>query len=229
MAAPVASDILDEARDVYLNDPLEKLYTDQVLLPLLKKAYRDLQQQLIDNGVSVSREKSSALTLAANTLTISSASSPALPTDLLYPIKLDEKFSGEADTAYVPMREESWEPDATQSDRLVYWTWRENEIKLVGSTGTVLVRIKYWKSLSAIADANSTIPILDSEGFLAARTAALAAFTIGNSDSKASAISQEADSLLETLLSTAVKGRQDMPIRRPGFRAYRRYGTYWGR
>ena len=60
MAAPVASDILDEARNVYLNDPLEKLYTDQVLLPLLKKSYRDLQQQLIDNGVSVSREKSSA-------------------------------------------------------------------------------------------------------------------------------------------------------------------------
>jgi hypothetical protein len=226
---PLASAILDESRNVYLNDPLAKLYTNVTLLPILRKAYRDMQQEMVDNGISVSREASAALTLVANTLSISSASSPALPTDLLWPIELHEKFSDEADTAYVPMIERAWEPDATQSQRLVYWTWREEEIKLVGATGTVLVRIRYFKSLSSITDANTNIPILDSQSFLAARTAALAAFTIGNSPTKASALSDEANSLLETFLSTAVKSRQDMPIRRPGFRGFRRSGTYWGR
>jgi hypothetical protein len=225
----LVSAVLDEARAVYLNDPLNKLYTNVVLLPIFIKAHRDLQQQLVDNGISVAREASSALTLPANTTSISFSTTPALPSNLLYPIELHEKLSGESDLFYVPMDEKPWTPDTTQSERLVYWTWEDQEIKLVGATGITLVRIRYWKSLTTITSVNDTVGIIDGDGFLAARTSALAAFTVGNSVTKASALSDEANSLLETLLSTAVKNRQDMPIRRPGFRGFRRWGTYWGR
>lgn len=226
MAAPTVQAVQDEARLVFLNDSGEKLYTDARLLPFTIKAYRDLQVDMVDRGISVGREISSALTLAANTLTISSSSSPALPTDLLYPLKLDEKRVGELDTAYVDMTEQTWEPDVEQTDRLRYWAWREDEIKLVGAVGSTIVRIKYFKSLTAITSVEDTIPILDSDGFIAARTAALAAATIGKNFSLAQAINQEAESLKETFLSSQVKNRQNQTIRMKPFRAFPRY---WGR
>lgn len=224
----LASEVLNEAREVYLNDPNAKLYTDVILLPFLRKAYRDLQQELIDNGVSVARENSSELTLAANTTSITFVSSPALPADLLYPSKLDEKRVGEENKSYIPMTETTWEPDIQKQERLRYWSWRENEIKLVGATATAVVRIKYWKSLAAITSANSEIPIIDSEGFLSARTAAMAALTIGKSTTLSNAFQGEAESELETFLSISVKNRSNQPIRRRGFvafrgRSYRRY------
>lgn len=222
---PTASDVMTEARRVYLNDYEAKLATNVTLLPLLNKAYKDIQGELIDNGVSVAREKSSALTLPANTLTITFTSSPALPTNLLYPIRLDEKFSGQDDTFYIPMQERTWEPDLIQTERLNYWAWRDNEIKLVGATGTTLVRIKYWASKDEFVDPNSEVGIVDSTSYLAARTASIAAFTILANPTRASEIGREADRLKEVFLSISVKGRQNQPVMRRGFRAFR--NPYW--
>lgn len=221
---PLASVALDEAR-ILLNDVGATLYTNTILLPYLKKAYRELQQQLADNGVSVTREQSSALTLAANVTVLNSSSTPALPTDLLYPITLEEKLSGESDINYIPMQEVEWIDNFEQTERLQVWSWRENEIKLNGATGTTLVRIRYFKSLAAIVDSTTNIPILDSETFLGSRTAALAAFTIGGSVDKATVLSTDAESALATLLSTQVKNRQNQPVRRKRFRSFR---TRWG-
>lgn len=222
---PTANDIMTEVRRVYLNDYDAKLATNVTLLPILNKAYKDIQGELIDNGVSVAREKSSALTLPANTTSITSSSSPALPSDLLYPIQLDEKFSGQDDTYYVSMEERTWEPDIAKTERLNYWAWRENEIKLVGATGTTIVRIKHWASRDTLADANSSIAIIDAASYLAARTAAIAAYTIMRNPTIAEGIGEEANRLKEVFLSISVKGRQNQPISRRPFRAFR--NPYW--
>lgn len=216
---------MTEARRVYLNDYDAKIATNVSLLPILNKAYKDIQGELINNGVSVAREKSSALTLAANTTSITLTSSPALPSNLLYPIKLDEKFSGQDDTFYIPMEEKTWEPDISQTERLNYWAWRDNEIKLVGATGTTLVRIKYWASKDEFDDPNSEIGIIDAASYLAARTAAIAAYTLMRNPTIAEGIGQEAERLKEVFLSISVKGRQNQPIMRRGFRAFR--NPYW--
>jgi len=226
---PLASVALDEARFL-LNDVGAKLYTNTVLLPALKKAYRELQQQLVDNGVSVAREQTAEIEVPANTIEISiGAGANDLPENLLYPIMVHEKFQNESDTEYRKMEERTWTPDLTPSDRLQYWSWREsNTMFFIGAVGIVEIRVRYWGSLSVIADETTNIPILDSETFLAARTAALAAFSIGGNAEKAGTLSGDANSALEVLISTAVKNRQALPVRRRPFRAFR-YGSrlFW--
>jgi len=222
---PLASAALNEAR-LLLNDTAAKLYTDTILLPVLRKAYRELQQELVDNGIATAKEATAALTVPANTTAIVSGGTPALPTDLLYPIELHERFAGQTDIDYVEMDERPWPPDVTQISRLQYWTWAEGEIKTPGATGITVLRIRYWKDLAAIVDGTTNIPILDSTTFLAARTASIAAFSIGGAPTKSQVLQGDADKALETLLSTAVKNRQAMPVRRQPFRGFRR-SFFW--
>ena len=223
---PLASTIFDEAR-MLLNEPAAKLYTNTILLPVLRKAYRELQQEMVDNGISVARDQSTALTLPANTTAITFSSSPALPSNLLYPIMLHEKFSGQSDNEYVLMQEKVWTPDETQSERLQYWVWAEDEIKLLGSTGVTLVRLRYWGSLTAIVDGTTNIPIRDCETFLSSRTAAIAAYVIGRMPTIGEVLNADADKALGLFLSTGVKNRQALPTRRKPFRAFRFNRFFW--
>ena len=217
---PLASVMLDEAR-VLLNDQGAKLYRNSVILPILRKAYRELQQNLADNGVSVSREQSENISVAALATSIAFGGTPALPTTLLYPISLQEKLSSEADKAFIPMTERTWLESQDMEERLRFWSWRDDTIQLIGSTVATVVRIRFWGSLTAIVDDTTNVPILDSETFLAARTAAIAAFVIGGSSEKADPLQSDADVALDLLLSRAVKNRQNQPTRRRRFQAFR--------
>jgi len=217
---PLASVMLDEAR-VLLNDQGAKLYRNSVILPILRKAYRELQQNLADNGVSVSREQSANISVAALATSIAFGGTPALPTTLLYPISLQEKLSSEADKAFIPMTERTWLESQDMEERLRFWSWRDDTIQLIGSTVATVVRIRFWGSLTAIVDDTTNVPILDSETFLAARTAAIAAFVIGGSSEKADPLQSDADVALDLLLSRAVKNRQNQPTRRRRFQAFR--------
>ena len=217
---PLASVVFAEAR-MLLNDVAAKLYTDTILLPPIKKAYRELQQNLVDNGVSVARDQSTALTVGSTVEVLNFASTPALPSNLLYPIHLDEKLVGQADTDYVPMTERAWPPDLTPSDLRQYWSWLEDEIKIPQATGSTVIRVRYWGGLAAITGASTDIPILDSETFLASRTAAIAAFSLGKQPTLAAILNEDAEKALAILLSTSVKNRQALPTRRRPFRSFR--------
>ena len=219
---PLASVMLDEAR-VLLNDQGAKLYRNSVILPILRKAYRELQQNLADNGVSVSREQSANIAIPAASVTIEfgTAPPPELPSTLLYPISLQEKISGEDDKNFIPMTERTWLESQDMEERLRFWSWRDDTIQLIGSTVATVVRIRFWGSLTAIVDDTTNVPILDSETFLAARTAAIAAFVIGGSSEKADPLQSDADVALDLLLSRAVKNRQNQPTRRRRFQAFR--------
>jgi hypothetical protein len=223
---PLASVALDEAR-MLLNDVAAKLYTNTVLLPPLRKAYRELQQQLVDNGVSVGRDQSAELSVAGSVVVLNSGSTPALPTNLLYPIEIHEKFTGEDDTEYVKMSERAWPPDVTATERRRYWSWLEEEIKFPEASGITILRIRYWGSLAAIIDGTTNIPILDSETFLGARTASIAAFVLGKAPTIAASLEADAQKALEILLSTSVKNRQALPVRRRPFRRSRLSSIFW--
>lgn len=230
MALPLASEALDEARFL-LNDVGAKVFTNAILLPALKKSYRELRQAAADNGISVTREASDEIEIPQGNTVITFGATPpdpTLPDDLLYPIRLDEKFQNEDDTEYREMTETVWRPDQVASDRLQFWCWQEDEIKTPPASGITVVRIKYWKDLTALEDEDSEIAFLDSITFLAARTAALAAFSLGGSPTKASAFNEDAEKALNIFLSTSVKNRQALPVRRKPFRRYRwGYGVFW--
>lgn len=224
---PTATVVLDEAR-LLLNDVGAKLYTNTVLIPVLNKAYRELQQNFVDNSIATTKEQTAALTVLANTTVLNFTSSPPLPANLLYPIMLHEKFAGQADTEYSKMIERGWPPDLTRSDRLMYWTWEDDSIKLVGAIGTVVLRIRFYGSLAVIDNPSDSILILDAETFLAARTAAIAATVIGASPTRGQLLQGDAEQALGLLLSTNVKNRQAIPVRRRPFRAFRFGGRlFW--
>src|SRR5271154_3433178 len=90
-----AEDALTLARAL-VNDSAAAVFTDTLLMPLLNSAYRGLQRELAENGVSVLVEQQD-LNLATDPTSgvtpteISDASSPQLPTDCMVPHMLWER------------------------------------------------------------------------------------------------------------------------------------------
>ena len=94
-----AEDALTLARAL-MNDSSGAVFTDALLMPLLNSAYRGLQRELAENGVSVLGEQqdldlepdpSSGVT----NMEISDTSSPQLPSDCLMPQMLWERATVE--------------------------------------------------------------------------------------------------------------------------------------
>ena len=223
--ATTAGDVMDFAR-VLLNDQGSSLFSNTALLPVLKIAYRELQQKMNLNGLAVDKEQSAAITIPALTLSIGFGTTPALPANLLYPIELKEKISGQPDATYTAMTRSPFVPDLTQVSRLMYWTWIQEEIRFVGATAAVPIYIRYYLNLASLVDSTTTIPILDCDIYLAYRTAAIAASTIGGMPTKGAILDNQAALALDDFLGIGVSNRQAMPVRRRPFRSFGRR-SFW--
>ena len=102
-----AEDALNLARAL-MNDTAGTVFTDTLLMPLLNSAYRGLQRELAENGVSVLIEQQD-IDLELDTTTgttnteISDVSSPQLPSDCLMPHMLWERATPNTADVFVPM------------------------------------------------------------------------------------------------------------------------------
>lgn len=214
----VASDVMDEARKVYLNDTAASLYTNTALIPHLSAAYDELQQELEENGASQLKEISTTISVTALAVTLT------LPADFVAPIKLEERGVGE--TVWTPMEELPWEPSTTQTSILRYWNYREDEVKFLGATVAREVKLFYWKSLTAITAAGTTVSIINSKRFLALRTSATAATFIGQNPILGDRLGREADEALGKIVNRNIRKQQGMPVRRRPFGWRRRKQFY---
>lgn len=208
--AIIAATPLAEAK-VLLNDPSGNIYADDKMLPLLQKAYAELQTKMMLNGLPVLKE--AALATAVNIGTVALGDGSGLPSDFIYPIELAERRKNSTDL-YEKMDELEWEPTTQQSDRLLYWNWREEEIKFLGATTDREVRIRYMKGLTRITATTTPISVNNSTTFLAARCAAVAALVLGSNPSRAEALNGDAGGALVDLLALLVKRQQGIGIRR---------------
>ena len=101
-----AEDALTLARAL-VNDTAGVVFTDSLLMPLLNSAYRGLQRELAENGVSVLVEQQdieldvNSSTGATNT-ELSDVSSPQLPTDCLMPHMLWERVAANTGDVFGP-------------------------------------------------------------------------------------------------------------------------------
>lgn len=205
-----AAEPLTEAKAL-LNDPSGHIYPDEKLLPLMQKAYRELQTKMMLNGLSVLKEASGAVLVNAGTVALGDGS--GLPSDLVYPIELGERAQGSL-LQYEDMDEFDWEPDQTQSNRLNYWAWREEELKFLGATVNREIRIRYMKGLTRISAVTTPIAVIQSVTYLAVRTAAIAAFVIGANPSRGEALNGDAGGALDDLIRLLVKRQQGIGVRR---------------
>jgi hypothetical protein len=180
-----ASDALGLARSL-MNDAGGVVFSDAVLLPFLNSAYRALQRELAENGVTVLMGQmdldlplDSASGVAPNPPIVSDVSSPQLPVDLLAPHALWEMATGSSDV-FVPMEKITGGlPNLQPSPRLRIWEWRADAINLIGATQPITVRLRYEKALPVFVLGSDPIQIRSAADPLAYATAAMAARSRG--------------------------------------------------
>ena len=179
MSVPM-SQVLATAR-TYLNDDNATQFPDPVLIPKIQEAHRELQEELWSVGSPLVRGQTTALQVSSGTKILNATSTPALPSDFLCPTMMFESaaatgpFASMTEAFYLPL---GYTPVAA----LQWWCWQQEQILLGGASGTVYVIIQYRRQITIPSLATDVIGILFGESYLAARSSAIAAGTVGNKD-----------------------------------------------
>lgn len=209
--AVVAGDILTSLKAALLNDPTGAIYPDARMYPVMHIAYKRLQLKLSAIGMKPNKEIFDPVTVTAGTVRLGDGA--GLPLLLLRPLTIKERRSGSTDR-YSDMDEVDFEPDITIGTTLQYWAWREEEIKFPGSTADRQILIYGEKSLGSITDTNSPILLIESEAWLAQKTAAIAALTIGQNPKRADSLEEGLADIWEDMRSAMTRREQSKPVRR---------------
>jgi hypothetical protein len=217
-----AEDALNLARAL-LNDSAGAVFTDTLLMPLLNSAYRGLQRELAENGVSVLAEQQDIdlpldPTTGVTQAEISDVSSPQLPADCLVPHMLWERATANTTDVFVPMEKFTSGGGMLNLQPTTYlrlWEWREDKVNLIGATQEITVRVRYEKVLPELTLGTDPVLIRSATDPLAFATAALGARSRG-----ARALAQDllgtaqmaTESVIERYVRPEqVKGRRRMP------------------
>jgi hypothetical protein len=214
----LAIDVMERTRAV-LNDIAIDLYTDETLLPYLKIANDDLSDELVDNGSTVTKEVTADINLPQGDKQL------LLPPDMIVPIELFEKDSGQDDSYYRFCHQRDFLPNGLPATELRLWTWQEQNIRFNGSILDKVVRVRYHRLILEIVGQNSPVELTHALNYLSYHTAALAAEHIGQNRSKAIDLESVATVKLNKLLKKEVKQNQARPVRRRPFRL-NRYSSY---
>ena len=223
-----AEDALNLARAL-VNDTAGAVFTDALLMPLLNSAYRGLQRELAENGVSVLAEQQDLQldpdpTNGVTPTEISDTSSPQLPTDCLAPHMLWERATARTTDVFVPMEKFTSGGamlNLQPSTYLRLWEWREDKINLIGATQSITVRIRYEKILPLLTIGTDPVQIRSATDPLGFATAALAARSRG-----ARALAQDllgtAQMAIENVIERYVRPEQTKGRRRMPYSHHRR-------
>lgn len=201
-----------------LNDPSQAIFTNAVLLPHLKAAGRELRNQFLLNGVPyVRRTDITAHTVLAAVAGFDNTALTTLLTGWMEPVALYERAVGEDAYSWREMTRQSFlTPRVAESFRRI-WALEGISILMPAATQTLEMRFDYIKDVTVIASASDSIDIIAGELFLQKKTAALAAMYIGENETRASVLQDEAASELATTIAINLKGEQGIAVRRKGY------------
>ncbi len=195
-----ASVVLTTARS-FLNDDAATNWTDAALFPKLQQAHKELQIKL----------RRAAAPVMKNTYveTVASGTSFATPpADLVAPIQLWETSAGGAANTYALMTEADPLPNVVPAATMIWWAWIEESVQFIGSSTSRQILMSYWRSLTLPVANTDTIGFINGELYLAPRTAAIAAGSVGQA-AEMQALAQLADSsLTEVILSNRGRAPQ---------------------
>jgi hypothetical protein len=161
-----------------VNDAAGSVFNDATLMPLLNSAYRALQRELAESGVSVlvsQVDLDLPLSSGVTSTELSDTSMPQLPTDLMVPHQLWEQQCGSSDLFVSMEKIVGGLPNLQPGSFLRMWEWREDTIQLLGATSEVTVRLRYEKVLPQLVLGTDPILIRAASDALAYATAAVAA------------------------------------------------------
>ena len=210
MSVPL-SQVLTTAR-TYLNDDLGTQFPDQVLIPKVQEAHRELQEELWNIGSPLVRAQTAVLAYTTPAADLTTALVGV--TDLLCPISIFENAPAAtvASAGWAPLTEQFYLPlGITPGPNLIWWCWQKEVILVSPANANRTVIIQYRRQIPIPAAQNDLIGILFGESFLSARAAGMAAGTVGNADALA-AMTALASSNLAKVLS-ANRGQQKSSMR----------------
>lgn len=202
------------------------VYTDTILFPMLNASYRDVQRALLEDGSPTATDDVEWLDVATNTTVISDVTDPQLPADFLAPRMLYERMQGQRYRALQPVDEL---PDRSQQALNYVFSWRTEAIYLPGATNRLDLKLRYYRTLADLTDADSYILIRGGSDAVAYDCAFKAATS--RSDPRAITFKVDAERELGKLLDMQAHSGQYMPRRRQpyGGRQYLGRGyVRWG-
>jgi hypothetical protein len=196
-----ASVVLATARTL-LNDDAATNWTDAALIPKLQQAHKELQIKLRRAAAPVMKNQYTEV-LAANATVFATP-----PADLVAPIQLWETTSGGLANTYALMTEADPLPNVVQAATLVWWAWKEEVVTFIGSTAIRQVLMLYWRSLTLPQVNTDPIGFINGELYLAPRTAAIAAGSVGQAAEMGTLAAMADASLNEVILSNRGRAPQ---------------------
>lgn len=193
--------VLTTARTL-LNDDAATNWSDAALIPKAQQAHKELQIKL----------RRAAAPLMKNTyietLGIGATVFATPPTDLVAPIQLWENAPSGANNLWQLMTESDPLPNVLQVATLIWWAWVEEVVTFIGSTASRQVKMLYWRALPLPQANTDLIGFLNGELYLAPRTAALAAGSVGQAEEMTALASLADQSLTEVILSNRGRAPQ---------------------
>jgi hypothetical protein len=219
MSLATVFQVLDSAR-THLDDELGISWPDQRLLPKFQESHRELKQALVLNGIPVIHQVTAVLSVPANTTDLTTVT--GYPTDMITPIWMKERQTGQDNSDFVDMTQVDFLPNIDQDIWLFWWCWIGQKITLVGSLNAEQIQLRYNKDLSVPTLVSDDIGIILGEGFLSYRTAALAA-QASKDWNLMKLLNNQAELAKSQIIRLNVKQIQAMPARRRPY--HRRYAN----
>lgn len=221
-------------------------YTDTILMPFVNSAYRSLQRALKATGSTEFKESQAFVTipgitfaepstqvvLAYEGVSISSDADPAptfidpvitsqLPADLLSPLEIWERQTGSQNnfSPVVDLTNDGGLPSRAQGQFLGVFEWAGDELVFIGATQDQDIKIRYQRSLPAVANGQSNLLVLNSEDFHAYAVATLCDASRGGRQTPT--WTQIAEDAKEKLVNAATRQQQYVSRRPRGFSSRR--------
>lgn len=212
----LASEVLTHSAKVYLNDSAQATWTNTVLLPMLTEASLRLEGLLRLHGIPFITKRAATINVAASATSISQN-----PTDFIEPVSLREREQSSTNDWSDYLDEvDSIDPNIDDQISIICWEFRGSTIYINPPTTAREVLLEYNGGLTAISAVGTTIDLPQAKSYLAALTAELGAYNIGNNPSKGDSIAIQRKTEEEVLLSNMLKNSQGVGgVRRKGYRS----------
>lgn len=196
-----ASVVLATAR-TFLNDDAANNWTDASLFPKLQQAHRELQIKLRRAAAPLMKSFYNEVITAGGLVFVTP------PADLVAPIQLWEKAPTDPITLYALMTEADPLPNVAQVATMIWWAWKQEVVTFVGSSANRQVQMLYWRSLPIPQVNTDPIGFINGELYLAPRTAAIAAGSVGEGNEMQVLASVADAALAEVILSNRGRAPQ---------------------
>lgn len=225
----LAGEVMDRSAAL-LNDPAKTDYTYVAQLPYLNMAIDELVENLEESNSSPTNQTALPITVAVGINSINRTESlvpPYYPDDMVEIQELGERLAGSNDS-FVQMTRKEFLSRFPPNNSLLVWSWENQSIKF-NPNGAITPReieIKYIARLVRPAiDETTYLGTINVRSYLSFKTAALCAMFIGENETRAQVLEDQANKALDRITGINNKGRQQIMTRHRPFRAsYKRRG-----